>query len=572
MKKLSLFLALASVSAGVVLGEAIDASEITKAPITSLNVFKNGSVLVEREVKPEKAGTLYLSGDIKPYHGTFWTKSEKPLKMTAFQETVTSNATSLTDERPLAERHGGHEATVWFTSNIPELEKELDFLQKEAGSGSIMTLQPNNVGKEEKLNTYKVTGVIEKPAKKSSDNKVALPPVTAFNGLVVRFASGGALRIPYANLVSVLADGENPSETSVSRKLWKVEGASGPFNFEYMTQGLTYAPYYRMELADGKAKLTMAADLRNEMEDFEEAEVALISGFPKIEMAGKDSLLNLGVSLNGFLNVLDSVSQPLVRNYKTQRAVSFASNRMAMDFDSAYGESAELGEVPQMNEAGAQNIHAQRIGKQTLKKGETLRTDIASANLEYKTKVKWTVANIRDVDQNGYTKNVTTNAEQTVWDVLCFKNPFSFPMTTAPMEVILNGTIYCQTPQTWLNPGQEGTTTLTKALSLEPKLEENEQRVENPKTLDIGSSRRAYQRIVDGKATLKNHRNEAVEAQIVLNVNGVFEKVEAGEGKEAGSSSMPVGINPLSIRKIDIEVPPNGTAEINYTYSFYLRD
>ena len=106
MRNLSLFLVTSLLSAAV-FGEAINASEITKAPIAGLSIFKNGTVLVERSVEPPSEGPCYLSGDIKPYHGTFWTLSDKSLKMTAFQETVISNSTSSVDTRSFAERHGG---------------------------------------------------------------------------------------------------------------------------------------------------------------------------------------------------------------------------------------------------------------------------------------------------------------------------------------------------------------------------------------------------------------------------------------------------------------------------------
>lgn len=575
MRNLSLFLVTSLLSAAV-FGEAINASEITKAPIAGLSIFKNGTVLVERSVEPPSEGPCYLSGDIKPYHGTFWTLSDKSLKMTAFQETVISNSTSSVDTRSFAERHGGFEAVVWFVSEITNLKEELDFMQKEGAAGRVLTVQPVTDEKTAKT-FYKVEGVVEKMPKASAAvrNGIMLPnPV--FDGIVVKFPVGGAVRIPTANLKAVSAAGENQIETSVTRNLWKVEGADKPFKIEYATQGMTWAPYYRMELNEGKAKLTMAADIKNEMEDFSEAEVSLVSGFPKIDMEGKDSLLNLRISLNGFLGVLDSgtVYNAPARRYASNNYMAQAPMMMAKaDMDSAAGmeESATLGAVAQVEEKGAVNMHFQKIGKQSLKKGETLRTDIASAELEYAGKVSWNVSAMRTIDQNGYMRNLNTNATQTVWDILVFKNPFSFPMTTAPMEVLLDGTFYCQTPQSWLNPGQEGKTTLTKALSLEPKLEESEREEETPKTLQLDHS--TYRQVtVDGKATLKNHRKEKVSAEIVLRVSGIFEKAELAEGqKETKSVSIPYGVNPISSKTVETEIEPGATVEINYTYTSYIR-
>lgn len=570
MKNLSLFLALASVSAGVAVGAAIDASEITEAPITSLSVFKNGTVLVEREVKPDKPGTLFLSGDIKPYHGTFWTKSEKPLKMTAFKETVNSNYYSPTDNRTIAERHGGFPAVVWFRTDVANLESEISFLSGEAAKDYVLSVEPCQ---EDKGVIMKVEGVLEKlPAAKTeptNDNgrKIITLPNPKFDGIVLRLGSGGALRIPRANIRAISAGGENQVETSVSRNLWRVEEAKEPFSFEYMTQGITWAPYYRMELGkEGKATLYMAADIKNELEDFSEAEVSLISGFPKIDMEGKDSLLNVNISLRGFLNVLESDAAKGMGGYTAQyRAKAFYSSNVMMDAGAPESAEESFGQVAQIEEKGAVNVHAQKIGKQTVKKGETLRIDIASSELEYASKARWNVTPTRNIDVRGYMNNFSTNVAQTVWDMLVFKNPFPFPLTTAPMEVTQDGTIYCQTPQSWINPGQESKTVLTKALSLEPKIEESE--VTEGEVQKESFEGRVYRRsTINGKATLKNHRKEPVKAEVTIKVFGAFTKAES-KAEETSSLSIPYGVDPISTKTFEYEIPAEDSLEIEYSYT-----
>ena len=65
------------------------------------------------------------------------------------------------------------------------------------------------------------------------------------------------------------------------------------------------------------------------------------------------------------------------------------------------------------------------IGKRSLKEGESLSLSVGRAKVAYERVVEWNVAS----DESG------SIAEET-WDVLHFKNPFAFPMGTAPAMVM----------------------------------------------------------------------------------------------------------------------------------------
>ena len=109
------------------------------------------------------------------------------------------------------------------------------------------------------------------------------------------------------------------------------------------------------------------------------------------------------------------------------------------------GRSSNLGATP----AGeGVDLHFEPIGKRSLLDGETLSLTLAKAKVDYERIVEWTVAN-QAQSKDGEASN------EDVWDVLHFRNPFTFPMTTAPAMVTEKGQFNGQRTCYWANAGEE---------------------------------------------------------------------------------------------------------------------
>jgi hypothetical protein len=73
---------------------------------------------------------------------------------------------------------------------------------------------------------------------------------------------------------------------------------------------------------------------------------------------------------------------------------------------------------------------------------EALSLTVGNAKADYERVVEWTVGT---APQN----------KDEMWDVVIFKNPFKFPMTTAPAMVVENGRFNGQRTSYWTNVGEE---------------------------------------------------------------------------------------------------------------------
>ena len=85
------------------------------------------------------------------------------------------------------------------------------------------------------------------------------------------------------------------------------------------------------------------------------------------------------------------------------------------------------------------DLHFEPIGKRSLKVGEALSLQLGKAKADYERIVEWTMA----------------AGSNEMWDVLHFKNPFKFPLTTAPAMVVENGKFNGQRTCFWTNAGEE---------------------------------------------------------------------------------------------------------------------
>src|SRR5438046_5689650 len=120
-----------------------------------------------------------------------------------------------------------------------------------------------------------------------------------------------------------------------------------------------------------------------------------------------------------------------------------------------------------------------------------------TAQADYERIVEWLIADHRDAHGNPRNRRGEDNENGDVadvpWDALRFKNPFPFPMTTAPALVWANGKFSGQRLTNWVNPGEETTLRVTKALSIRTHAVEYERQSNNgdsqPGDIHIGSRR-----------------------------------------------------------------------------------
>ena len=563
---------------------AVEQEELVKAPIVSLEFFKSGLTIVRRQVTPPEDGKpVYFSGDINPAYGTFWLMGDEKISIAAKLENVRTNINESLDYLPYAERFKGEKGRVWFTSDMPDLDSALKWIANEEGAEQFLYLPEQKEARGAK--TYSVVGTIEG---------------NVGNDLLVRLPNKSAVKIPTASITMVSGkEKERPKYQKM--KLWQVTGATKPFEFEYLTDGMAWAASYRLELdREGKAYLSMAADVRNHLEKIENADITLVAGQPNVEFMGTPSLLDLKVSVQGFFLGLNGGEE--VDSVKTLRKKVFASsmNNVYELPQSFYGKRKEAApgaglareaaveaeddmevveDAPmQVSEGFASTDKEQgadvsyvSVGKHTMDKDSATHIPVGTAEVEIERKAEWKIE-ARRYNNGRLNPSLEESGVQNLWDILSFKNPFAFPMTAGAMEVTEGGHIYSQSMRKWVNPGQKVNMNLTKALSLTAKVEEEVDKkakvVKRRKKVN-GENVEGNEKKINGKLTIHNYRGSDAKVKVFLNVCGDFEKFPIPEEKLVSQKDVEGEMNAQRERVWELEIPAKGEATFEYHYTVF---
>jgi hypothetical protein len=168
------------------------------------------------------------------------------------------------------------------------------------------------------------------------------------------------------------------------------------------------------------------------------------------------------------------------------------------------------------------DLHYQPVGRRTLEEGDSLLLRVASAKAPYERIVEWIVPDTRGPNgryiQEYERRQNPEKYKDAAWDAVRFRNPFAFPMTTGPAAVVAGGRFNGQRLSTWVNPGEETTLHVTKALSLRTRTTEQEEKGERQIVYVGGND---YRRCtVKGRLSITNHRKERVELVVRRRFSG----------------------------------------------------
>jgi len=327
---------------------------------------------------------------------------------------------------------------------------------------------------------------------------------------------------------------------------------------KYLTNGLSWAPSYRLDITDPKTlTLEQHAVVKNELADLDGAAVRLTSGYPNVQYANVRSLIGPKTTFATFFAELNNRyagfdADVMSNSVVTQQAIGNFRSPVA----------TALGATPT---GEGVDLHYQPIGKRTLADGETLALTVAKGKAEYARIVEWTVADARDhygryQDRGGRVRD----EEGEAWDALKFKNPLTFPMSTGPATVVANGAFNGQRTTYWVNPGEETVLRVEKALSVRTRAVENEKPSGERDLVWIGSQQ--YRKAtVEGEVAVSNNRKEAIQMVIRRKFSGDLLKAE-GDPK---SNLLVEGVHTVNKRnELTWALPLKGGEEKTLKYSY----
>ena len=467
-----------------------DAQEaIAKSKIVSVGLFKNGLAVVKREVQIPQGGTYRLDASPEPVHGSFWIESNAKVEAAVKMREV---------ETPV------------------HVEGGMRLQQDLAGKTVTLTFRNEKVAP--------LTGMLVKLAKPTAPEGMSAPERPAYENFLVLKTAKGRLYINPADVMMVQTD--DADDKIVQRKpvlvLTVEKTAKKPTVFvTYLTNGLAWAPSYRVDISDPKSlAIEMAAVIRNEMADLDDAEIKLISGFPSVEFANVTSPLSAHTTWTKFFNEVthrDSQRDEGLFNQRMALTNNFVSN-----FDAAVRPKIDLGATP----AGeGVDLHFESIGKRSLLRDEALSLSVGKAKADYERVIEWTVGT------STVSRKYAGGREQhknEMWDVLLFKNPFPFPMTTAPALVVEDGRFNGQRTAYWTNVGEEAVLKITRSLSVRALSLEQEDGKPNEQV--VVDDKKYTKVFLKGELVVSNHRKQAVKLHIRHAIRGAIQQID-GEPK-----------------------------------------
>lgn len=367
---------------------------LAAAPIVSVGLYQENVAVVTRAVMPKDGSALVRVGAHEPFGGSFWHTSKTPLKVRTF----------------------AGERNVSVSFRAPAYLRGVIEKAKAEGGHRVRISDEGLYEKGEGWQVFSVSGKIRGGV---SD--------------LVELASGSYVNIANGLVVSV--DGLAPEDCKFDSEdddflFWEFTGADAPFSVEYLTDGARWTPSYRLALAGEKATLFMSGELINNLGDWNETEVSLISGKCNVARDGRPE---------GFGS----------RKWKMTNA-SCEMKCVAVESPSADGYRSAA------DEGAGDDVHYRSLGKVSLKCRESLSVPLGAEKTDVKRLVEWTTAGL--------------------WDAVKFRNPFKFPMAAGKIEIVEDGRVLGMPKCEWTNAGDETFVKIAEANSVKGSFEEQRER------------------------------------------------------------------------------------------------
>jgi len=565
------------------------AEEPDNAPIIKLQLFKNGFGFVTREIAPRDwKDPLVLKPAITPRHGTLWfDPAETIIRRTTRERTVVENAAAKKNDMPGYQPNWSNltDAFAWQQVTV----KTKDGVKY---TGTVLGNQQPQPADEKQPQTVEIIDTLSAYRSSSSSIRAYSPAATTaavkspFGQvfLTLKTDEDDYLTLRQEDIVAIrakrMSDGESAApnggrKTKTTEEVQVVEAPKnhlGPVRMRYLSQDITWSPFYRVNLKDdGKLTIDASATVMNNLENFEDAEVEFISGFPNMVFASSLSALSKGMSFQSFLNNLANPSEPSYlrstssRSSVLRQASVLSNSSVYYDMDDIDEEEYQAQKPSLWTASGMDDMQYKSAGKLSMRKGDVLQMPIASASADFEHIVTWTAPMEKRFSFG------EASGDTTLWNCIRFRNPFDFALTSAPYEIEQDGNVLGQSTGTWFGAGQPATVKITKSMAVTATMTQTES----------GSLNRYYTE-VKWNNNYKFHYPD-VTAQIILTNHGtkpakvVFDSVFYGELVQAEGEPKKTKLltdnrtrNPKSKLTWEVTVPASDKLTLNYTYKIIL--
>lgn len=518
-----------------------------KSNIVSIGMFKNGLAYVKRELKVPGPGTFVVDDVPEPVHGTWWVQSDAQIETRVTRREVSEPLRSDSNvdfQKMLA----GKQVTIHFREGqIPPASGKVEAVADGRDAAW-------NRSYERPRYDYWNYGYQGQP-----------PVASPFRYLVLQ-TEGGRVFVDSNMIAYLKTDGKD--DVIVRRKkpvLIFTADKAATITVSYLTKGMAWAPNYRVDISDPKTlAIEQSAVVKNELADIDGAELQLISGFPSVHFGHVLSPLAPGTNWASFFTQLNQRFAP-----SDGGMGQAAYQQVVLSNDPGVGRGVDLSAAP----AGeGVDVYYHSIGARSMQEGDSLALTVAKDKAAYQRIVEWLIPDTRDeygryIDE--YRRRQTPEKfDDAAWDSVRFRNPFKFPMTSAPATVVSGDRFNGQQMSYWVNSGEETCLHVTKALSVRTRNIEHEEEGKRDTVYIAGSS--YIKTSVKCEITVNNHRKEDVTLVIRRNFSGDLLSAD-GEPKKNLREEGAYSVNVRNELVWNLVLKPGEEKTMTYRYSVMVR-
>ena len=572
------------------------------APIVKVSLYKNGFCFVTREIAPRDwSAPLVLTRSIAPRHGTLWFDYPTArLRRTTIEEYVTP------DPAPVAKKNDAPGYRPEWTTMTDVFEWQQVTVRTKDGakiSGRVVGNQkPLPREDAQEMPAYEIMDELSSayrsssmPVRISSSSSVKARSPFGASFLTLETEDGSFIAIRQSDVVEInaksLYEGDDvpqppePKKIKQTREIQIVSIPTGvshrPIRMRYLTEGITWSPFYRLDLSeekgkDGGGKLTVsaAATVMNNYCEFENAEVEFISGFPSLDFASVVSAVAKKLPMSTFLQSLanpaagtpnyirNATSGILSQSVMSQSVLSnsvMSNARPVVQIDKDDDPDAP---PSKWSSSGMEDVQYKSVGKLSMAKGDVLYLPVATEKADFEYVTTWSAP------LQGEFAFGEQTPDTNVWSTIRFRNPFDFALTTAPYEIERDGKILGQSTGSWFGAGELASVKITHALGVSCTLSHYESgnrdrifRVPHPDSLP--ELRYRYPDVT-AELTLVNRTGKDVKMCVDSVFFGDLLKADGEPSKTVMSTDRTM--NSKNKLVWNVTVPANGKTTLAYTY------
>jgi hypothetical protein len=514
--------------------------------ITSVALFKNGLGFVTRSAElPAGAGVVRIESLPAPAHGTFWVYS--PDGGVTIRDLVAS-------ERDVVERI----AAV----SVPELI--------EANVGQTVELRMNE------KDTFRAK-IVSVPADRLTDASNASPSYLRYGGnagvveaasaVVVQTANGQAA--VNKNAVLQVSSPGGVLKTTIERRKRGVTlrlraGGKGRIAVAYLAKGITWAPSCAIDISDPKkARVTLKAEIIDEIEDLEDAQVSFVTGFPNLKFADVVDPMALRGDLAAFIQ---SLSNPALaaRNDRSVVMQQAVLDNFAREEETAFPAYST---APPEGQTREELFFYPQRGV-TLARRERGYYPLFTAEVPYEHLYEWKIGDMLDEQEQYRAPQAGPPLSEDVWHGIRLTNSSTAPWTTAPAMTMQEGHVLGQDLIYYTSVGSKSTVRITKAVDVKAEQAEFEVKRERNAARFYNEN---YDLVdVSGKLKATSYKDKAITLTITKELSGEVVK-SAPVAKVEQTAKGLRKVNPKSILTWELPVKAKGRIEIDYSYKVYVR-